>query len=343
MAATFLSGLLLGGGAAGAGRPAGKPAYLWLWYADGGPSPQDGPKCSGLRPPAFTAPVGTTLEDWQRQVQAYLDLWYADFNLVFTLTRPPTGDYYIVIITSDGAWCHPRLGDAGLTEAGLAYFNCFDNQGQMATAYAFECGSSAHGCAAIIAHEHGHMVGLLHTTSSTDIMNETIRATAAGFENGSSPVDLNNPSGDITTPDCNRKDQNSYQMMVAALGPWPAGTTKPALFPGSPDAGADAADAGPAVGIDASHIGTPIYNLPPLVVSDGGSTVLPGFDALIRPPLPVVDAAARPPSGKSGGCNLGHTGSALSPAVWVALLTFAAARRSRRSATCARDRPARRS
>jgi hypothetical protein len=189
------------------GRLPGKPAYLWLWYSDGSPLPEDTlSSCSGLRPTAFKCNYGATVEDCQRQVQAYLDVWYADFNLVFTLTRPPSGDYYAMMITSEGTWCQ----QTSTTEAGVAPFNCNDNPGQ--SAFAFECGYNAHACATLIAHEHGHMVGLEHTVSTTDVMNQTILSTATGFDDSSDRV------LDDDYNICDLQNQNSYRVMLAALG-----------------------------------------------------------------------------------------------------------------------------
>jgi hypothetical protein len=279
------------------GRLPGKPAYLWLWYSDGSPLPEDGPSsCAGLRPSAFKCNYGATIEDCQRQVQTYLDAWYANFNLIFTLTRPPSGDYYAMMITSDGSWCQLPT----TSEAGVAPNNCNDNPGQ--SAFAFECGYSAHACATLIAHEHGHMVGLEHTVSTTDVMNETILPTAAGFDDSSDRV------LDDAYNICNLQNQNSYQQMLAAIGAWPGGT-KPGPFAALPDAGspdlpaADAADA-PSGG---GSIGpTPVAGDAAVV------TVVPGYDApgIVRPLLPTVDANAQS-SEKPGGCSLaGGTGNA---------------------------------
>jgi hypothetical protein len=327
------------------GRPAGKPAYLWLWYADGSASPQGGPVCSGLKPPAFTPANGATLGDWQRQVQAYLDLWYADFNLVFTLTQPPTSDYYTMIITNDGSWCQQTP-----IEGGIAWSTtCADVPGEIA--YALQCGSSAHGCATIIAHEHGHMVGLQHTKSTTDVMNATILVTAAGFDNRSDPIDLSNPADTSNTTfalNCDPQQslyQNSYQLMLSRLGSWQGGN-KPSLFSKLPDAGADAADAATSSFLDAAQVGSPIGDPLPLTDGDGGVTVLSGFDALTRPPLPTVDAPPASPASQHGGCSMVHAGEGKLPCTGLLALALVLATRLRRSASAARDRtdrPARRS
>lgn len=289
------------------GRAVGKPAYLWLWYADGNAMPTDSPYCSGFRPPAFTCSYGTSVEDCQRQVQAYLDPWYADFNLVFSLTRPTNGDYYTVIISSSGTWC---MQDP--VEAGVAPFNCNDNPN--ATAFAFECGASAHACATMIAHEHGHLVGLEHSTDTNDVMYPKVLASAAGFDNASN----------FTVEGICQPSQNSYQQMLTALGSWPGGS-KPSALADLPDAGAadsaglvDAAEA-----VDATSGGGSVYGSGSGSSSDGGVAAISGFDAFARQPPQTVDARVGDASGSSHGCDLAHAmrGNA-GPAEWLPLVAL---------------------
>jgi hypothetical protein len=298
--------------------PPGKPAYLWLWYADGGPLPETPPACFDVKPPpAFKCNYGTTLADCQQQVQTYLDAWYSDFNLVFTLTRPTGKDYYALMITSNGSWC-PDTSTGTSTEAGIANFSyCNDNSG--AAALIFACGYSAHACATTIAHEHGHLVGLEHTISTTDVMNSTVLATAAGFADES----LRTPIEDSHTQ-CS-PTQNSYQRMLATLGPWTAGA-KPSLFAKIPDAGAPdlpASDSGDTPSGGGSGGGS-VGPLPPPSDVDGGVAVVPGFDVpgLVRPPLPTADASVQT-SQKHGGCNLAGGAASTSATVAVLLLALA--------------------
>ncbi len=265
------------------GRLPGKPAYLWLWYADGkAQQPVAGDYCDALPPPpAFNCGYGTTLVDCQRQVVELLDRWYADFNLVLTLERPPTGDFYTIIVTSQGTWCDQ-------TEAGLAPTNCNDNLGK---AFAFQCGGSAHTCATIIAHEHGHLVGLEHTPSTTDVMNEFVLPSADGFDDKTYTIPI-----DVDL--CRIVTQSSYESMLGALGPWPGGP-KPSLFADLPDAGpADAAPDRPAH--EAASSGSPIG--PSGGIDSGPIGVLGGYDALVRPTVPTVDAALAQPK-SAGGCS----------------------------------------
>ena len=305
-----------------AGGEPGKPAYLWLWYADGKAPPVDNQFCSEI-PPAYKCNFGSgidgsRIDDCRQHVQTLLDAWYKDFNLVFTFTRPPSGVFYAIIVTSGWANCQNELPpiETGMDpsmEAGIAPGSaCNDNQGQ--TALAIDCGSNAHDCATLIAHEHGHLVGLEHTASRTDVMYPTILATAAGFDDNSDTV----VDDQCSLP--NQK-QNSYQTMLATLGAWPGGT-KPGPFAALPDAGAPdlaATDSG-----DAPSGGGSVGPLPPPSDVDSGVAIVPGFDAagLVRPPLPTVDAAIQT-SEKHGGCSLGGGTASASATVAVLLLALA--------------------
>jgi hypothetical protein len=298
------------------GRLPGKPAYLWLWYADGKAAPVDSQYCGDMVPPAFKCNYGSGGDDCRRQVQALLDTWYKDFNLLFTLTRPPSGDFYTVIITSGWADCQKTLppNEAGMdpaNQAGIAPGNCNDNPGQ--TALAIECGSNAHDCATLIAHEHGHLVGLEHTDSITDVMNPRVRPTAAGFDNTDNGV-----INDV----CDYLTQNSYQRMLSMLGPWPGGT-KPSPLAALPDAGAPdlpAADSGDA----SSGGGGSVGPTPTTSDVDGGVILVLDVDApaLVRPHFPTVDASIQT-SDKHGGCNLAGATTSTSASVAVLLLGLA--------------------
>ncbi|MBN2575936.1 MAG: matrixin family metalloprotease [Deltaproteobacteria bacterium] len=335
-----------------AGRPAAKPAYLWLWYADGKTMPPDMSCCDGV-PPAFACDYKATAnneattdpEVCKRQVQEHLDLWYADFNLVFTLSRPPTGDYYPIIITSDGGWCMNSVANiCSLTpdEAGVAPFNCNDNV-QLA-AYAFACGYSAHDCAVLIAHEHGHLVGLEHTGSTSDIMNPTVMPTANGFDDRDNRTVVLDP----TQLSC-QVTQNSYQQMLGALGRWQA-SAKPSPFAFTPDAGTPDAtpDAGAKDAADPATADGSDGNPGPGAVDVGEVLVVPGFDALTRPPLSTADASATEPNPKGGGCTLTYRaapGSAVVAALGYLLaagLIRCRVRRARRASAplpCAEPAP----
>jgi len=190
------------------------PAVIYLRYADGTEQHTGNyDACTGTVP-KFECSFAPTLVECQRQIQAYLDAWYADFNVIFTLTRPTSGKYYTEVISSGGgAWC-------GVADkvAGVAPFLCHDLSGGVA--YTLQGGRSARETAVIIAQEQAHLVGLEHTSDPHDIMYATISPDTDGFVDGDSPV-----TGDR----CDRETQNSYRMMKKALGDWPGGP-KPSVF-----------------------------------------------------------------------------------------------------------------
>jgi hypothetical protein len=194
---------------------AGEPKVFYLFYADGKDIPDtDVDACKGT-PPKFNCTFAPTLAECQRQIQTYLDKWYADFNVIFTLTRPTSGKFYTEVVSSGGgAWC-----DVSSKTAGVSPFLCKDLKGGVA--YTFLGGQSAKQTAIIIAQEQAHLVGLEHTTSTRDIMYPSICTDCdEGFVNEELAVD-----GDR----CDRPKQNSYQMMKDRLGAWPGGP-KPSVF-----------------------------------------------------------------------------------------------------------------
>ena len=151
------------------------PKVIYLVYADGKtPLPTTNyDACSGLAP-KFECTFGKTLVDCQQQVQAYLDRWYADFNVIFTLTRPSSGSFYTEVVSSGGgAWC--KVDGA---VAGVAPFLCQDLHGGVA--YTLDGGANAHDTAVIIAQEQAHLVGLEHVSDTTTSCTRSSARTATG-------------------------------------------------------------------------------------------------------------------------------------------------------------------
>ena len=201
----------LASGGTGA-RPA--PRMIYLDYADGTALPKTNVNACRATPPRFHCNFGSSLLDCQRKVQVYLDRWYADFNVVFTLTRPTSGPFDTVVVSSGGgAWC-----DADPDVAGVAPFLCNNLNGGVV--YAFRGGENAWDTAVIMAQEQAHLIGLEHTASPSDLMSPTICTSCDGFESVARSV-----VGDK----CGRGTQTSYQMMLDRLGPWPGGP-KPSAF-----------------------------------------------------------------------------------------------------------------
>src|SRR5437762_1305100 len=81
------------------------PKVIYLRYADGSEThTANYDACTGTVPP-FSCSFAPTLLECERQIQTYLDEWYADFNVIFTLTRPTSGKYYTEVVSSGGgAW-----------------------------------------------------------------------------------------------------------------------------------------------------------------------------------------------------------------------------------------------
>jgi Bacterial Ig domain len=193
----------------------GAPKVFYLFYANGKDLPAtDANACNGT-PPKFNCTFAPTLAECQRQIQVYLDKWYADLNIIFTLTRPTSGAFYTEVVSSGGgAWC-----DVSSKVAGVAPFLCRDIDGGVA--YTFLGGSSAKQTAIIIAQEQAHLVGLEHTTSQRDLMYPSVcNDCDEGFPDEDIPT-----SGDR----CDRTTQNSYGMLKERLGVWPGGP-KPSAF-----------------------------------------------------------------------------------------------------------------
>jgi hypothetical protein len=190
-----------------------EPKVIYLIYADGKTSTTSGDACSGVVP-AFNCTFGTSLLDCEQQIQTLLDQWFADFNVVFTLSRPTSGSYYTAVVSSGGgAWCGVKDTVAGVAPRVCAPVGT-------GVAFTLDGGSSAHDTAVVIAHEQGHLLGLGHVTDDNEIMFPFICASCDRFENSAFSV-----SDDA----CRRPTQNSYQMMMAALGPW-GGGPKPSAF-----------------------------------------------------------------------------------------------------------------
>jgi len=204
---------------AGATANVSAPNIVYLDYADGSPTPNINPNACQGTPPKFACQFASNVKDCQKQIQAYLDKWYADFNVVFTLTRPTSGPFYTEVVSSGGgAWCQ-----ASANTAGIAPFYCKDLGGGVA--YTFMGGQNAKDTAIIIAQEQAHLVGLEHTKSTHDVMHPTICPDCDGFEDTSNQID-----GDR----CGWSTQNSYQRMLSSLGRWPGGV-KPTPFGCDPD------------------------------------------------------------------------------------------------------------
>ncbi len=113
---------------------------------------------------------------------------------------PPSVPHDTMIITTNGDWC-------GYVPAGLAPVTC--DALDAGTAWAFACGDSAEKCAAIVAQEHAHLIGLEHTDSPRDVMFNPVCEDCVGFEDRENGV---------VAGRC-REQQNSFALMLERLGP----------------------------------------------------------------------------------------------------------------------------
>jgi hypothetical protein len=192
---------------------------VYLLYADGQTPIPNGAACDDKEsvPPAFACNYGAEqgILGCQLETQKVLDFWFSEFNVVFTLEPPQSGTFQTVVVTHEGSWCGKSASIAG-----TGRFDCTDQR--QGVAYAFHCGESALLCANTIAHEYGHLVGLEHVLSPTDIMSPGLCGDAcAGFEDWDYP---------ILEGLCGANWQNSRQALLARVGSWANEAAKPRPF-----------------------------------------------------------------------------------------------------------------
>jgi hypothetical protein len=174
---------------------------IYLWFADGTAPPTRDDLCHGARPPPYSCSLAGSRTECQAAVQGYLDRWYASFGVRFTSVAPPESVAHdTVVISTDGRWC-------GSVPAGLAQSTC--DPLPSGTAWAFACGESAEQCAAIVAQEQAHLLGLEHTDSPLDLMFNPVCRDCVGFENRPNRV---------VSGRC-RSIQNSFALMTERLRP----------------------------------------------------------------------------------------------------------------------------
>jgi hypothetical protein len=186
----------------GAWSPLGAPGQriVHLSYADGNEVPTPALPCNSHTPPAYTCAFAASPVDCQAAVQVHLARWYERFDVHFTVVPPPSSvPHDTLVITSNGDWCGPVPG-------GLAPATC--EALAAGTAWAFDCGESAQTCAAVIAQEHAHLLGLEHTDSPSDVMFNPVSAICRGFEDSDNGV---------VAGRCRRR-QNSFALMRERLG-----------------------------------------------------------------------------------------------------------------------------
>lgn len=180
------------------------PKPIFLFFADGKTPIPGGRTCRGESiPPAFVCPYvrNGDAASCHREIAGFLQRWYRDFNVYFSTTQPAGGDFMTIVVTSGSSWCGTDLH-------GEAPNSCHPLKGGVG--FAFKCHYSAKDCAALIAHEHGHLMGLAHEESDLSLMQSEDCGGCDSF-----------PNADITVPEkrCRRELQNSYKWLCEHLGP----------------------------------------------------------------------------------------------------------------------------
>jgi hypothetical protein len=131
---------------------------------------------------------------------------WEDMNIVFTLERPKSGPYTMVMIG-------PPSGTCGFGVEGAAPLDC-DNGNPSNVVFAFDCAASAAACSVTISQELAHSFGLAHTYQTCDIMTPgSFRCSEPVFSKSDAPAD------DTT---CGAV-QNNHGRLLDVLGPWTGG------------------------------------------------------------------------------------------------------------------------
>jgi hypothetical protein len=131
---------------------------------------------------------------------------WEDMNIVFTLERPKSGPYTMVMIG-------PPSGSCGFGVEGAAPLDC-DNRNPSNVVFAFDCAASAAACSVTISQELAHSFGLAHTYQTCDIM------TPGSFRCSEPIFSKSDALADDTT--CGAV-QNNHARLLEVLGSWTGG------------------------------------------------------------------------------------------------------------------------
>jgi hypothetical protein len=133
---------------------------------------------------------------------------WEDMNIVFTLERPASGPYTMVMIG-------PPSGSCGFGVEGAAPLDCH-NRNPSNVVFAFDCAASAAACSVTISQELAHSFGLAHTYQSCDIMTPgSFRCSEPSFSKSDALAD-DTTCGPI---------QNNHARLLEVLGPWQGGVS----------------------------------------------------------------------------------------------------------------------
>ena len=137
---------------------------------------------------------------------AELVLDYLDaFDVAITVHRPDTPHTMVII--------GPESGTCLFDLQGLAHVDC-GNRVEGNIGFAFDCSVSSSVCAGVIVHEFAHTLGLDHVDSTSDLMGFGI-----GEDTSLALRDELNPT--LAPTRCGAVEQNSFQAVMNAVGPWP--------------------------------------------------------------------------------------------------------------------------
>lgn len=129
---------------------------------------------------------------------------HADFNVEFVTAQPSSGPYTMIVF---GGECNAVTGQTNC--AGYGEYDCADTT-ENNVAFVFAPGLRIADAAATASHWFGHSLGLDDTVEPTDLMYPILQPT----------IPTQYGSGDAVQPSiCGISYQDSYQKMLAALGP----------------------------------------------------------------------------------------------------------------------------
>jgi MYXO-CTERM domain-containing protein len=136
---------------------------------------------------------------------------FEPYDVEFTLTRPSSGDYEMIVF---GSSCQTVLGESGC--GGVALADCGNSDKNNIT-FVFPPGLDYRDLAPTAAQESAHAFGLAHTTNQNDVMYPFIQPGIypSAFGNTNSPC----PSDEVAAgATCNKTSQNSHQTMLDTIG-----------------------------------------------------------------------------------------------------------------------------
>ncbi len=153
---------------------------------------------------------------------AELRSYHAPYNVEFTLNRPTSGSYHMVVF---GGSCQSVVGSSC---AGIAPLDCSD-MSPSNIVFAFPGGLRAVDLASTAAQELAHAFGLSHTYDTTDIMYPQIQtALPEGYGAGAIPPEDQGPCG-------NGSYQDSHAKLLSIIGSQGEDGTVPSVLITSPE------------------------------------------------------------------------------------------------------------